>query len=141
MRTNPTLAAAIMVAGHAGLAAAQSGHNHGHAGHGPGAHAGPAGTQTTTDPMAPSPTDSAATREYKAGHKAMMEAMHVPFTGDADVDFRRHMIPHHQGAIDMAEVALRHAKDPDTKRMAEAIIAEQKREIAEMEAWLKAKGR
>ena len=70
----------------------------------------------------------------------MMKNMQVAYTGDPDVDFRTHMIPHHQGAIDMAKVALRHAKDPETKKMAEAIIKDQEREIGEMQAWLKAHG-
>ena len=72
---------------------------------------------------------------------AMMQAMQVPYTGDADVDFRTHMIPHHQGAIDMARVALQHARDPQTKAMAQKIIDDQEREIAEMRDWLKQRGR
>jgi uncharacterized protein (DUF305 family) len=85
----------------------------------------------------PKPTDTASTREYKEAHRKMMKDMHKPFTGDPDVDFRVHMIPHHQGAVDMAKIALKHAKDPETKKMAEAVIKEQDREVAEMRAWLK----
>ena len=77
-----------------------------------------------------------ATREYMAAHESMMRNMAMPYTGDADVDFRIQMIPHHQGAIDMARVAMRHAKDPWTRQLAETVIVEQQREIAEMQAWL-----
>jgi uncharacterized protein (DUF305 family) len=66
--------------------------------------------------------------------------MHVPFTGDPDVDFRTHMIPHHQGAVEMAKVALKHAKDPATKRMAQNIVKAQEKEVGEMQAWLKKHG-
>jgi uncharacterized protein (DUF305 family) len=66
----------------------------------------------------------------------MMRNMAVPFTGDPDVDFRIHMIPHHQGAIDMARVALRHAKDPWTRQAADAIITAQQKEIYEFKGWL-----
>jgi hypothetical protein len=70
----------------------------------------------------------------------MMRNMALPYTGDPDADFRIQMIPHHQGAIDMARVALRHAKDPWTRQLAEAVIVEQQREIAEMQAWLHRRG-
>jgi uncharacterized protein (DUF305 family) len=66
----------------------------------------------------------------------MMHDMAVPYTGNADVDFRAKMIPHHQGAIDMAKVALAHAKDETTKALAAQIIKDQEREIAEMREWL-----
>jgi uncharacterized protein (DUF305 family) len=52
------------------------------------------------------------------------------------VDFIRGMIPHHQGAIDMAKVVLQYGKDAQTRKWAEDIIREQAREIAEMQAWL-----
>ena len=77
----------------------------------------------------------------QAADMEMMHDMHVPYTGNPDVDFRTHMIPHHQGAVEMAKVALKHAKDPETKRMAQKIIDDQEKEIAEMQDWLKKNGK
>jgi Domain of unknown function (DUF305) len=62
----------------------------------------------------------------------MHSAMDVPFSGDADRDFARMMIPHHQGAIDMALVELRYGQDKRLKRLAQEIIVEQQQEIAVM---------
>ena len=70
----------------------------------------------------------------------MHRNMDIAFSGNADVDFVRSMIPHHQGAIDMAKVALQHAKDEQIRKLATDVIREQEREIAEMQAWLKKKG-
>jgi len=84
----------------------------------------------------PTSRDTPATREFKGAHARMMRNMVLPYTGDPDVDFRMQMIPHHQGAIDMARVAMRFAKDPWTRQLAESVIVEQQREIAEMQAWL-----
>ena len=81
-----------------------------------------------------------ATAEFQAAHERMMRNMALPYTGDPDVDFRVQMIPHHQGAIDMARAAMRHAKDPWTRQLAESVIVEQQREIAEMQAWLAKRG-
>ncbi len=66
----------------------------------------------------------------------MMQGLAAEYTGNADVGFRLRMIPHHQAAIDMAKVALQHGIDPETKALADAIIAAQETEIAEMQAWL-----
>ena len=88
----------------------------------------------------PSRSDTPAVAEYKAAHDRMMRAMDLPYTGDPDVDFRIHMIPHHAGAIGMARVAMRHAKDPWTRQLAESVIYEQQREIAEMQGWLARRG-
>jgi uncharacterized protein (DUF305 family) len=66
--------------------------------------------------------------------------MMIEFTGDADMDFVKGMIPHHQGAIDMAKIVLEHGKDPQTRKLAEEIVKAQAAEIAMMTAWLKAKG-
>jgi len=62
----------------------------------------------------------------------MHEDMHLPFTGDADRDFARMMIPHHQGAIDMAIVEIRYGKDGRLRRLAQEIIVTQQQEIAVM---------
>ncbi|WP_436968117.1 CopM family metallochaperone [Burkholderia gladioli] len=60
------------------------------------------------------------------------------YTGDADKDFVAHMIPHHQGAIDMAEVELRYGKDPAMKKLAAEIVAAQRTEIRTMKQWQQA---
>ena len=87
--------------------------------------------------MLPNPSDAASTKDFKEAHMKMMKAMDIAYTGTADVDFVRGMIPHHQGAIDMARVQLTHGKDPHLRRMAEKIISDQEKEIAEMQDWLK----
>ena len=69
---------------------------------------------------------SESTKEFKAADMNMMKNMDAaPYTGNPDIDFRTHMIPHHQGAIAMAKVALKHAGDAETKKMAQQIIDEQ----------------
>ena len=70
----------------------------------------------------------------------MHESMAIKYSGDTDVDFVRGMIPHHQGAIDMARIELQYGKDPANRKLAEEIIAAQEKEIAAMQSWLKARG-
>ena len=84
--------------------------------------------------------DTPATKGYREANAKMHRDMDIKYSGDADVDFVRGMIPHHQGAIDMAKVALQNAKDEQIRKWATDVIREQEREIAEMQAWLKKKG-
>jgi uncharacterized protein (DUF305 family) len=70
--------------------------------------------------------------------EAAMTRMHVAMaaaklTGDADRDFAAMMIPHHQGAIDMAEIQLHFGRDERLRRLAQGIIVEQRQEIAVMQ--------
>jgi len=59
----------------------------------------------------------------------------VPMTGDVDQNFGAMMIPHHQGAIDMARYELANGKDPAMRRMARNVITAQEKEIATLKAW------
>lgn len=86
--------------------------------------------------MMPKEGDSQSTKDFKQAHMKMMESTPEP-TGNADADFARMMIPHHQGAINMARVQLAHGKDDQLKALAEKIIKDQEKEIAELNDWLK----
>ncbi len=72
-------------------------------------------------------------REMDASMARMMQDMHGPgYTGQPDVDFLAMMIPHHEGAVDMARLVLIHGRDPMVRQLAEDIIASQTVEIAAM---------
>lgn len=80
----------------------------------------------------PGPAD----QEYQDAMRVMAHDALPALTGDPDTDFVLLMKPHHQAAVDMAKVELRHGRDPALRKMAQDIIAAQNREIAEMDRWL-----
>jgi uncharacterized protein (DUF305 family) len=91
--------------------------------------------------MATKPATSPADRAFAASMKTMMTSMNVKPTGKPDEDFALMMIPHHQGAIDMAKVELQYGTDPELRQLATDIVAAQDKEIAQMKAWLEKNGR
>ncbi len=99
------------------------------------------GMQGAMQSMMPTNSDSGSTRDYKNVHMKMMMNAPKDFSGDADVDFARQMIVHHQGGIEMARVELQHGKDAKMRQTAEKIIADQQEEIGDLQAWLKARGK
>jgi uncharacterized protein (DUF305 family) len=96
------------------------------------------------DPQHAMPARGAAMGPADQAYQAAMERMHRDMasepTGDPDVDFARGMIPHHQGAIDMARAVLEYGSDPEIRRLAQAVIAAQEQEIAFLREWLERKG-
>jgi uncharacterized protein (DUF305 family) len=65
----------------------------------------------------------------------------APMNGDVDHDFCTLMIPHHQGAIDMAKAELAYGTDPVMRRLAEEIVVDQQSEIQAMQLWLSKQGK
>jgi uncharacterized protein (DUF305 family) len=87
-------------------------------------------------PPSSAPADRFAAEMQSRMH-AMMQAMDaVGTTGEPDRDFLAMMIPHHQGAVDMARLVLVHGRDPLTRQLAQEIIASQQAEIGSMRARL-----
>jgi uncharacterized protein (DUF305 family) len=87
------------------------------------------------------PATTPADKAFAASMKTMMNGMNVKPTGKPDRDFVLMMIPHHQGAIDMAKVELQYGTDPELRQLATDIVAAQEKEIAQMKAWLEKNGK
>ena len=88
---------------------------------------------TSVEPKGDQGPSSAA---FHAINKKMHEGMNIAFTGNADRDFVNGMIPHHQGAVEMAKVVLAFGSDPQIRTLAEAVIRAQESEIELMRALL-----
>ena len=80
----------------------------------------------------PASAEAPFLQENDAAMSKMMSAMAVKPTGNVDRDFIEMMIPHHQGAIDMAQTYLRYGRNEQLRRIAQEIIVEQQQEIAAM---------
>ncbi|WP_420103442.1 DUF305 domain-containing protein [Bosea sp. (in: a-proteobacteria)] len=99
------------------------------------------GHQHGAAPASRTKAETASTQAYKAANMKMHKDMDIAYSGDADVDFLRGMIPHHQGAIEMAKIVLSHGKDPEVRKLAEAIVRDQEKEVAMMREMLKKLGK
>ena len=90
--------------------------------------------------MQPKGDTGPSSQAFNGATAKMDQDMAITFTGNADVDFVKRMIPHHQGAIDMAKVELAFGKDPEVKNVAADVIKAQESEIAWLKEWLKKQG-
>ena len=73
---------------------------------------------------------------FKEANDQMMKDMMSPMSGNPDKDFVMMMMPHHRGAIDMANIELKYGKDKKLRAMAQMIVDAQMKEIAEMKKWV-----
>lgn len=80
--------------------------------------------------------ESPATIAFMEANAKMHGSMGIEYTGNPDVDFVKGMIPHHQGAVDMARIVLEHGTDPEVRAFAQGVIDAQEAEIAWMTDWL-----
>ena len=103
---------------------------HGNAAPGGSGHAG-------SQPSLPKGDSSPSSLAFHGINMKMHSAMDIAFTGNADVDFVKGMIPHHEGAVEMAKTVLAFGKDPAVRKLAEEIVKAQESEISLMRAWLK----
>ena len=92
-------------------------------------------TSVSTDASRRAP-DTPATTAYRQAADEMHAGMNFEYTNDADIDFMKGMIDHHEGAIAMAKVGLAHGRDPLVRKLSKDIIAAQADEIRLMREWL-----
>ena len=97
---------------------------------------GPLRVQPTHEMAMEAIPETTPAQAMQAANARMHSSMAMPSSGDVDLDFAKGMIPHHQGAVEMAQVELRHGKDPEMRRLAGQILAAQQPEIDAMKSWI-----
>ena len=80
-------------------------------------------------PAAAAKGDTPSTAAYKAANDKMHAGMNISFSGNADKDFVNGMIPHHQGAVEMAKIVLQYGNDPAFNKLARDIVKAQDTEM------------
>jgi uncharacterized protein (DUF305 family) len=88
------------------------------------------------DMSTPKGDQGPASMAFAKANAAMHTGMNIEYSGNADVDFAKGMIPHHQGAVEMAKIVLQYGKDAELRKLAEGIVAAQESEIKFMNDWL-----
>ncbi|NIC05732.1 DUF305 domain-containing protein [Halomonas sp. DX6] len=88
------------------------------------------------EPQEDEHADNPAVQAYREIAERMHRDMLTEFSGNADVDFAKGMVAHHQGALDMARVVLEHGEDPAVRDLAREVIETQEEEIAFLQDWL-----
>jgi uncharacterized protein (DUF305 family) len=88
------------------------------------------------DMSKPKGDQGASSLAFAKANSDMHSGMAIEFSGNADVDFAKGMVPHHQGAIEMAKIELQYGKNADMRKLAEGVIAAQEAEIKFMNEWI-----
>ncbi len=88
------------------------------------------------DMSKPKGDQGASSIAFAKANGDMHTGMAIEFSGNPDLDFAKGMVPHHQGAIEMAKIELQYGKDADMRKLAEGVIAAQESEIKFMNEWI-----
>ena len=78
-----------------------------------------------------------STKALQEAGMSMHKAMDITYTGNADIDFARAMIAHHEGAIDMAKVELQYGASPEMRALAKNVVDSQQHQVVQMRRWVK----
>jgi uncharacterized protein (DUF305 family) len=82
------------------------------------------------------PTEQTSPSMHQAMKSGMEKMQALQMTGNTDKDFAMMMRMHHQQAVEMARAEVQHGKSPELKAMAQKMITDQQKEIAQLDQWL-----